>query len=69
MLQKSAVGWTPDRLLTFVLAYFTNMTNNKKTPSFVGNQTSHCSFSSNSFHGQITQKAVYQITDPENKKM
>ena len=28
----------------------------------------HCSFSSNSFHGQITQKAVHQISDPENKK-
>ena len=31
-------------------------------------RTSHCSVSSNSFHGQITQKAVHQITDPENKK-
>ena len=29
---------------------------------------SHCSVSSNSFHGQITQKAVHQITGPENKK-
>ena len=28
----------------------------------------HCFVSSNSFHGQITQKAVHQITDPENKK-
>ena len=28
----------------------------------------HCSVSSNSFHGQITQKAVHQIGDPENKK-
>ena len=27
----------------------------------------HCSVSSNSFHGQITQKAVHQISDPENK--
>ena len=26
----------------------------------------HCSVSSNSFHGQITQKAVHQISDPEN---
>ena len=30
--------------------------------------STHCSVSSNSFHGQITQKAVHQITDPENKK-
>ena len=29
---------------------------------------SHCSFSSNSFHGQIIQKAVQQVSDPENKK-
>ena len=28
----------------------------------------HCSVSSNSFHGQITQKGVHQISDPENKK-
>ena len=28
----------------------------------------HCFVSSNSFHGQITQKAVHQITDSENKK-
>ena len=28
----------------------------------------HCSVSSNSFHRQIIQKAVHQITDPENKK-
>ena len=28
----------------------------------------HCFVSSNSFHGQITQKAVHQISDPENKK-
>ena len=29
---------------------------------------SHCSLSSNSFHGQITQKAVHQLSDQENKK-
>ena len=28
----------------------------------------HCFVSSNSFHEQITQKAVHQITDSENKK-
>ena len=28
----------------------------------------HCFGSSKSFHWQITQKAVHQITDPENKK-
>ena len=27
----------------------------------------HCFVSSNSFHRQITQKAVHQITDPEKK--
>ena len=32
---------------------------------FIG---THCSFSSNSFHGQITHKAVHQLSDPENKK-
>ena len=30
---------------------------------------SHCSLSSNSFHGQITQKAVHQLSDQENKKI
>ena len=34
-----------------------------------GQTYSHCFVSSNSFHGQITQKAVHQITDLENKKM
>ena len=34
----------------------------------VTQEIAHCSVSSNSFHGQITQKAVHQITDPENKK-
>ena len=29
--------------------------------------SAHCSFSSNSFHGQITQKAVHQLSDPEKK--
>ena len=28
----------------------------------------HCFVSSNSFHGQIIQKAVHQLSDPENKK-
>ena len=29
----------------------------------------HCSVSSNSFHGQITQKAVHQISDPDTKNV
>ena len=30
---------------------------------------SHCAFSSNLFHGHITQKYIDQLSDPENKKM
>ena len=29
---------------------------------------SHCAFSSNLFHGQITQKAIHQLRDPEKEK-
>ena len=32
------------------------------------NTKSHCTFSSNLFHGQITQKYIDQLSDPENKK-
>ena len=43
------------------------MTNLDSDIAYQINDT-HCFVSSNSFHGQITQKAVHQITDPENKK-
>jgi hypothetical protein len=39
-----------------------------KEVTFFVPSVAHCFVSSNSFHGQITQKAVHQITDPENKK-
>ena len=35
---------------------------------FCHNTGSHCAFSSNLFHGQITQKHIDQMSSPENKK-
>ena len=47
----------PPRLCTCGLAYGL-----RQQP-----QIAHCAFSSNLFHGQITQKHVDQLSDPENK--
>ena len=44
-----------------VLEFYIKFMNENVPPS-------HCFVSSNSFHGQITQKAVHQLSDPENKK-
>ena len=45
--------------------------NEKKNPTYTHlfRPIPHCFVSSNSFHGQITQKAVHQITDSENKNV
>ena len=44
------------------------MTSNNQTCNKNTSFSTHCAFSSNSFNGQITKKAIHQLSDPENKK-
>jgi hypothetical protein len=34
----------------------------------ISEEASHCTFSPNLFHGQITQKSINKMSSPENKK-
>ena len=65
-LRRPCVRTHSDYFWEFHLEYSQFQAN--KMPMEYLPTAAHCSVSSNSFHGQITQKAVHQISDPENKK-